>query len=345
MNEKRSHENNSNNSFRKKVWLTAGIFAFVVLIILFIIKTVHPLLLILTGVLIAVFFTALASLIQRKTGWNRGLCKTISVVVTLLLLVGFFWLIGSKVQAQYSELKETIPSTVVNASEKLKDSAIGEKVIEKLTSEESIDKAETFGEQFFQSTFGVFGDLYVVLFISIFFTVSPNIYTRGLIALVPEKKQPKAEKVTKKLNEQLTNWLKGKLFSMFIVFAFTAIGLAILGLELWLVLALLAGLLSFVPNFGPLIALIPALLVGLMDGPRTALIILGIYVLVQFLESNFITPLVQKKLINMPPAMILIAQLFMGALTGGWGLVLATPITVIGIVLVQELYLDRRNND
>ena len=60
-------------------------------------------------------------------------------------------------------------------------------------------------------------------------------------------------------------------------------------------------------------------------------------------RNNFITTLVQKKLLNMPPALIIIAQLLMGELTGGWGLVLATPQTVIVIVLVQELYLKNRS--
>jgi predicted PurR-regulated permease PerM len=60
---------------------------------------------------------------------------------------------------------------------------------------------------------------------------------------------------------------------------------------------------------------------------------------VQVLESNFITPQIQKKLVSIPPAMIIIAQLFMGVLTGGWGLILATPILVILMVIIQELYI------
>ena len=130
---------------------------------------------------------------------------------------------------------------------------------------------------------------------------------------------------------------------MFVVFVLTAIGLAIIGIPLWLVLAILAGLISFIPNFGPLIAFIPALLVALMQSPQTAALVAGLYILIQFIESNFITTLVQKKLLNMPPALIIIAQLIMGLLTGAWGLVLATPIIVIVIVLVQELYLKNRD--
>lgn len=343
MQETTSNQENTKLSFQKKVWIVIGTLTFTVLFILLIIKAANALLLILAGTLIAIFFTGLSSLIKRNTGWKRWICKTISIVGTLLIIALFFWLIGSKIQSQISVLSETIPSTVQNLQEQLNNSMVGKEVVETLTSEESIEKAKAFRGRFFQSTFGAFGDIYVVLFIGIFFTVSPNLYTHGIVKLIPPRHQEKAEKVVSDLKQQLRSWLKGKLFSMFIVFAFTAIGLFILGIDLWLVLSLLAGLLSFIPNFGPLIALIPALLIGLLDGPKTALIILGLYVLVQFLESNFITPMVQQKLIQMPPALILIAQLFMGALTGGWGLILATPITVIVIVLVQDLYLKERD--
>lgn len=344
MQETSPNAENTNFSFQKKVWIVIGCLTFTVLLILLIIEAANALLLILAGTLIAIFFTGLSSLIKRKTGWKKWVCKTIAIVGTLLIIALFFWLIGSKIQSQISVLSETIPSTVENLKEQLNNSKVGKEVVETLTSEESIKKAEAFGGRFFQSTFGAFGDIYVVLFIGIFFTVSPNLYTEGAVKLIPPRNQEKAKKVVSNLKQQLRSWLKGKLFSMFIVFVFTAIGLLILGIDLWLVLSLLAGLLSFIPNFGPLIALIPALLVGLLDGPQTALLILGLYVLVQFLESNFITPMVQQKLIQMPPALILIAQLFMGALTGGWGLILATPITVILIVLVQDLYLKEREN-
>ncbi len=124
-----------------------------------------------------------------------------------------------------------------------------------------------------------------------------------------------------------------------IVFILTAIGLAIIGIPIWLVLALMAGLLNFIPNFGPLIAMIPAVLVAFLQGPTTALWVAALYIIVQVAESNFITPTVQHKLIDIPPALVILAQLFIGALTGGWGLVLATPLIVIIIVMVQELYI------
>lgn len=332
-------------AFQKKVWITVAIFSFIVILFLLIHSTFNVFLLILAGSLIAIFFRALSSKIQRKTGWKEGICVSISVSSTLLILVALFWLIGAKVQSQFVQLIEILPETVDKAKAWLNETTTGAKLLEDALSSQSLGKAQGFLQQFFQSTFGVLGDLYVVLFMGIFFTISPEIYIKGIVNIIPQKGQEKGQEVLDTLGEELRKWLKGTLLSMFVVFAFTAIGLAIIGMPLWLVLALLAGLISFIPNFGPLLALIPAVLLALAQSPQTALLVLGLYILIQFIESNFITTTIQKKLINMPPALIMIGQLFMGTLTGAWGLVLATPIVLIIMVLVQELYIKSRDTN
>ncbi len=160
-------------------------------------------------------------------------------------------------------------------------------LVQKASSPETIAKAKAVAGTFFKTTFGVFADIYVVLFLGIFFTVSPGIYKNGIVKLIPKKGQQKGEDVLDKLGENLKKWL---IFSMAVVMILTAVGLAIIGLPMWLVLAIIAGLLSFIPSFGPLIALIPAVLVGLMQSPATAAIVAVLYILIQVVESNFITP-------------------------------------------------------
>ncbi|TYB76580.1 AI-2E family transporter [Bizionia gelidisalsuginis] len=331
-------------SFQKKVFIVTKTLILTLILLLIFEATFRIFLLVLAGSLIAIFFRGFSALIQRKTNWKEWVSVTISVLSTLLIGAGLFWLIGAKVQDQMAQLVQTLPETIENAQARLNNSTIGEIIVDRVSSKSSMDKAQVFAGQFFQSSFGVFGDIYVVLFIGIFFTISPKTYTNGIVQLIPVRGQQKAKDVLDKLGEQLRKWLKGKLFSMFVVFILTAIGLAILGMPLWLVLALLAGLISFIPNFGPILALIPAVLVALLQSPTMAALVVGLYILIQFIESNFITTLVQKKLLNMPPALIIIAQLLMGVLTGGWGLILATPLTVIVIVLVQKLYLKDRQS-
>lgn len=329
-------------SFPQKVWITGGIFALIVIILLLIKATFSVLLLVLAGALIAIFFNGLGGLICRKTKWKQGLCLAIAIAGSILIVAALSWLIGSKVQSQATQLSETIPATIDNAKARLNESPLGKNIVEKISSPQSVEKAKAVISTFFKSTFGVLGDVYVVLFIGIFFTASPDVYKKGVVALIPQSGKQKGKDVLDKLGENLKKWLKGKFFAMLVVFILTAVGLAVLGIPLWLVLAITAGLLNFIPNFGPLIAMVPAVLVALMVNPTTAAIVAGMYILIQVIESNFITPMVQQKLVSIPPALIIIAQLLISPLTGGWGLVLATPLMVIIMIMLQELYIKKQ---
>lgn len=335
--------NNKEYSFPQKVWIAVGVTALIVVMLLLLKATFSVLLLILAGSLIAVYFRGLSGLIQRKTHWKENVCLTISIAGSLLLITILFWLMGAKVQSQIAEMSDTLPNTIERTKEQLNQSSLGQKIFDKLSSQGTKNQVQSLAQTFFKSTFGVLGDLYVILFIGIFFTASPRIYQQGFITIIPPENREKAETVLKNIGGNLKKWLKGKLFAMLVVFVLTSIGLIIIGIPMWLTLALIAGILNFIPNFGPLIALIPAVLIAFLQGESTALWVAALYIAVQVTESNFITPLVQQRLIRIPPALIIIAQLLIAPLTGGWGLVLATPLMIIIIVLVQELYIKRKN--
>jgi predicted PurR-regulated permease PerM len=139
--------------------------------------------------------------------------------------------------------------------------------------------------------------------------------------------------------ESLRWWLIGKFGSMIFIGFLTWVGLSILGVPIALTLALLAGLLSFIPNFGPILSAIPALLIAFIDSPVTALYVLILYVLVQVVESNLVTPLIERETVELPPALTVVFQLGLGTLVGGLGLVLATPLLAMIVVVVQLVYL------
>ncbi|HEV7331809.1 MAG TPA: AI-2E family transporter [Flavisolibacter sp.] len=326
-------------SFQQKLLLVA-----VVVILLWIIKaTFNVLLLILAGALIALYFRGLSGLIHRKLHLSEKWSLPVAIIGSLLLLLLFFWLAGSKINQQVQQLSQTLPSTVAKAKQQISQSPVGQQILQQVQSGGSMQKAASTLQSFFRSTFGVLGDVYVILFLGLFFTAAPKTYRNGFLALFTSEAKPRAEGVTNKVGLTLTKWLKGKIFSMLIVAVLTIIGLLLIGVPMAFTLGLIAGLLNFIPNFGPLIALIPAVLVGLLQGPTTALLVAGLYILVQVLESNVITPQIQKRLIEIPPAIIIIAQLFMGVLTGGWGLVLATPVVAILMVVVQELWIKKQH--
>jgi predicted PurR-regulated permease PerM len=328
--------------FTRRVWTVCAIAALIITGLLLIKATFNALLLVLAAALIAIYFRGLAALIQRKLKSNQTVSVLVSVIGTTVLLALLLWLVGAKVQSQLEQLTETFPKMLQNAKEKVSSTALGSYVIEKMSSKDAQSRLQSFAKTFFKSTFGVVGDVYVVLILAMFFTASPLSYIRGIIQLIPPRSQELANKMMQKLGSNLRKWLKGKLFAMLVVFVLTAIGLFIIGVPMWLALAVIAGVLNFIPNFGPLLAMIPAVLVAFMNGPATAAYVAGLYIVVQVVESNLITPMVQKKLVNIPPAMIIIAQLLIAPLSGGWGLIVATPLLLIIMSLVDELYIRRR---
>lgn len=113
-------------------------------------------------------------------------------------------------QNQVTELSDKMPQMIDNAKAEISQNPVGKKILEKVSSPGSIKKTQNLTGTFFKSTFGIFGDIYVVLFLGIFFTVAPGKYKQGIITLIPKKGQAKGEQILDKLGENLKKWLKGK---------------------------------------------------------------------------------------------------------------------------------------
>ena len=189
------------------------------------------------------------------------------------------------------------------------------------------------------SLFGTLGNLLVVFFIGVFFAAEPDIYKAGVLSLVPKAKRPRMAEVLGRTGKGLRGWLLGQSISMAVVFAFTWMLLSLVGMPYALLLAVQAGLLTFIPTLGPAVAGIIIVLVGLAQGLTMAAWGLGVYLLIQLLESNILTPMVQERTTRMPPVLSIGVQIVMGALFGILGLALAVPLAAAGKVLVRELYI------
>ena len=135
-------------------------------------------------------------------------------------------------------------------------------------------------------------------------------------------------------------WMVGQLIPMIAIAVLTTVGLWILRVELAVTIGILAGLFNFIPNFGPLLALVPAALIALSDGPEKVLWVVGLFVFAQSLEGYVITPLVQQRMVQLPPVVTIAMQVVMGLLVGGIGVALAAPLTAAGLVLVKMLYVE-----
>ncbi|WP_342646261.1 AI-2E family transporter [Mucilaginibacter sp. CSA2-8R] len=342
-----STENNSpesNNLYIKRVFIAAGIVALLAIVILIVKVAFNVLLMVLAGTLIAVYFNGLADVIERYTPLGRRACMLISVIGTFIIVGLLFWFMGTKIQQQVSSLSQDFPALVQKLQNQIRQYPLGAKMLDKISGDDS-QKVVTTAQNFFRTSFGVLGDIYIIIFLGIFFTVSPSLYKNGIVNLVPKRGQPKAKQVIDRLSFVLKGWLKGMMIAMVLIAVLTFIGLSIIGIPMALALAVIAGILNFIPNFGPLMAMVPAVLLGFVDSTQTAIIVAALYILIQTLESNIITPTIQRRMINLPPALLIIAQLLMGTLSGALGIILATPLLAITMVLVEELYIKYNNNE
>ncbi len=329
-------------TFRKKVWIVVSIAA-LMFVFLFLFKILFSvLLLVLAGALIALYFYGVAGIFERKFHCSSKVAIVLSVIINILLLAGIIWFVGATIQVQISELSQTLPLTIQKVKEYIGSSAIGQNLLQQFNATGDSTKTFDILNRFFSSSFGVLSDLYIIFLLAIFFIASPTVYQKGMVKLLPSKAKEKGAEIIQKVTTTMKGWLKVQLIGMVFIGVTTAIGLMILGIPMVLTLALIAAIFNFIPNFGMLLALIPAVLIGLTVGMGTALIIVCIYTFIQFLQNAIQQPLVQTKMINIPPALSITSQIALGLMVGFWGILLATPVLIILIVLVEELYINKQ---
>lgn len=332
------------NSFKNKVWIAVGILLLVLLVTYLFTTLLNLLLLVLAGALMAIYFHGCADVLKRKLKMGSPSALILSVGLNVVVIGLFFWFVGDRLNSQLDELSTKLPQTIDNAKSWLSEKPLGQKILDYTTNSLDSGKAGSVIKTFFSSTFGILSDLYIVILLGMFFTASPEIYRKGIVHLVPTKGKATAEKLWDEIHHVLKNWLKGQIFGFFFIAILTGLGLWLLGMPLVLALALVAGLLNFIPNFGPLIALIPAALLGLMQGPNTALLVVGLFTLIQIIQSTVTQPLIQKKMVSVPPALLVFGQVAMGVIAGFWGVLLATPLVAIVMTLVNRLYVEKQGD-
>jgi predicted PurR-regulated permease PerM len=127
---------------------------------------------------------------------------------------------------------------------------------------------------------------------------------------------------------------------MAIVGVMTTLGLWLLNVPLALAFGLIAAALTFVPNIGPVLSVVPPALLALTDGPWTAAYVVALYLAIQTIESYAITPIIQRRTVSLPPALTITAQVALGLLVGPLGVAVATPLTAVATTAVNVLYVE-----
>jgi len=181
--------------------------------------------------------------------------------------------------------------------------------------------------------------LLFVLAVSLMIAAQPQAYREVAVLLAPSFYRRRLRQVLQQCGEALSSWMGGVLISSLCVALLAGIGLSLLGVKLVVANALLAGLLNVIPNIGPTLSTVFPMSVALLVSPWKALAVLGLYVLVQNLESYVITPSVMQHQLKLLPGLTLAAQLLFTVLFGPLGLLLALPLAVCLQVVIREVLI------
>jgi len=299
------------------------------------------LLLFFAAVFIAVFFSGMGRFLEKHTRFSYPACVAFALIGLLQLFVLAGLLVGPAVADQSAYLSDALPKAYHQLLDEAQSTNWGKHLY--LAAQRALQASSNSNWEstlkFAGLTMHGLGGLAFAVVIGVFLAFEPKLYRAGFLALFPAARRKRMGEVLDELGFTLWWWLMGQLVTMATMGIFIGAGLAILGVPLAGTLGLMAAVLSFIPSLGIVIAVVPAIMLGLAKSPTMGLWVALLYLGVQLVEANVITPLVQRKAIALPPAFVLGSELLMGLLLGGAGLAFATPLVGVVLVLVNMLYI------
>ena len=335
----------SRREFFHRVLMVVGVVVAVGLLLALLWQSTEVILLIFAGLLLAIFLRAIAERISQHTPLSENWALTVVLVAIVGTIALLIWLMMPSLENQYSEISRQLPQTVENLRQRLGQYAGGRWILEQMPTQPSEFGGQTsnvFGRitGFFSSFLGIVVNVAIVLAAGVFFAFNPKLYYEGAVKLFPPSRQQRVREVLDTLGFNLRRWLVGRITVMTLNGILTALGLWMLGVPLALPLGLLTALFNFIPNIGPFLAAVPAILIAFTESPTLALYTTILFLVIQNLEGFVLTPLVQQKAVALPPVLIIAAQLLLGIIFGFLGVLLAVPIVAVAFVLVKMLYIE-----
>ncbi|MEP6731221.1 MAG: AI-2E family transporter [bacterium] len=324
------------------------------------------------GILFAIAISAGVDQLQRFR-IPRGVGAALIVLTFFGLLVGFGSWVAPTLRDQGVELRQKLPEAVdrieqwaERRSSGLLASVLGADSAPAATAATpaTAAKATTAGDSakaisplrkrlgdqmsgatrylfpFITSTVEAIGGLLLIIFLSIYFAADPDLYRRGLLALLPARQRERGSLVLDRIATVLRKWLVTQLIAMAVIGTVTTIALLIMHVKAAFALGLLAGLFEFIPTVGPLLSAVPGVSMAFLDSPEKAVTVALVYWGIQFLENHIVIPLLMKGGMNLPPALTVLTQALLALVFGFLGLMVAVPMLATVMVVIQMLYVE-----
>ncbi|MTJ51903.1 AI-2E family transporter [Anabaena sp. UHCC 0253] len=280
--------------------------------------------------------------LQIKRSWS----VLLSIFGLLLLFIGFFFLIVPPFIAQFQELLKLLPAGISRVQDWLNylENRFGGETEYLPNINDLIQEIQPLVMQVFERSVTILRisinailEFLLVLVLTLMLLADPQPYRRAFIRLFPSFYRQRVDDILSRCATGLGNWTIGALIEMLFIGALSGISLLILQVPLVLAHAVLAGLLNFIPNIGPTLSVVFPMAIALIDAPWKAVAVLIVYVVIQNIESYWLTPTVMAQQVALLPAITLTSQIFFATFFGALGLVMAIPLTVITKTCLEEV--------
>lgn len=307
------------------------------------------------GVLFGIALSAGVTWLQQR-GVPRGVGALVLVLAFFAVFAGLGALAAPRITEQVQELRQQLPDALSRVQDWVRERQGGvARLLQPTDSGQPAQGAppadirQTLSQQVsrigasfftvFSSTVAALGGILVITFVAVYIAVDARTYRRGVMHLVPHRARAKASEVMNAMAVTLRRWLVAQLIGMLVIGAITTVVLLLLDVRAAVALGIIAGILEFVPYFGPIISAIPAIAMGFLDGPEKALWVAVAYLAIQQIEGNVLTPFLMKEGLDLPPVLTILGQAVMATIFGFTGLLIAMPLLGAIMVPIKLLYV------
>ncbi len=326
-------------------WIGLVVF-FISLYILWQIKQL--LLLLFTAIVLATSLNILVKTFQRR-GIKRVNAVFLSMLLLILVTIGCIWIVIPPFIDQFQDLAKLVPQGIekLNIWIDLLSERLDPRIITLLPDTKELNQQlQPLIKQFlgggltvFYNSLGVLLGILLLLAITLMLLADPVTYRQGFKRLFPAFYRRRVEEILDLCAKGLEGWLVGILFNMVVIALLSFMVLLLLGIPLALSQAMLAGVMTFIPNLGPTLSVISPMAIALIEAPWKSLAVLVLYIIIQQIESNVLTPIVMAQQVALLPAVTLLSQIFFATFFGFLGLFLSLPLTVVAQIWFKEVII------
>lgn len=289
-----------------------------------------------TGAVLVATLIHLVATPFLKIRLPRGVALALSGVLIAAIVGGTFYLFGRTMAAEFHDVLRRAEQTADALSVAISRSGLSEYLPSSFG--ENISVSGLIGRSFTISIEAVLGGL-VAFFAGVFIASEPALYSEGFTLLFAPRWRNRARETLGHVATALRRWLLGQMIEMVTMGVMSGVAVWLIGLPSPFALGAISGLSEFIPYIGPILAIFPSVAVAATIGPYTMLWTILAYLAIHQLDGNMIMPLIQRQLVRVPPALMLISIATFGTLFGLGATIFAAPLTVIIYVAVIKLYV------